>query len=484
MKGKSVQINSVLNVLKTLAVLAFPLITYPYAFRILGVNSIGEYSFSKSIVNYFVLIAGLGINRFAVREGARLRDNQDALNTFSSQMFSINLISTGISYILLILTLLISVKLRSYLLLIAIQSLTIIMTTLGMEWLNSCLEDYSYIAVRTLIVQIISVCMMFLIVKDSSDIVPYTIVLLISNIGGYISNIFYIRRHVKIRFNLSNTKQYIPRIFLLFASEIASIIYVNSDITMLGIFEGDYQVGLYTASSKIYSVAQQLLSAAILVTLPRLSYYYATAQKDKYCELVSNAFNLTIMNVMPASLGLLLLSGDITIIFSGKEFYDSKYSLMILCISLAISLFGILYTNTILLPMQMEKEITVIMLLAAISNALLNIFMIPLFKHIGAAITTVLAEAIVMVMQAIVVKMHKINKIILFDKKTIVGTIIGCVWIAAIVLLTYQIISNMIIRMITAIMVSAIGYYGIHLILKNKYMISLFVKFKNHFKMN
>ena len=270
----------------------------------------------------------------------------------------------------------------------------------------------------------------------------------------------------------------------MFASEIASIIYVNSDITMLGIFEGDYQVGLYTASSKIYSVAQQLLSAAILVTLPRLSYYYATAQKDKYCELVSNAFNLTIMNVMPASLGLLLLSGEITIIFSGKEFYDSKYSLMILCISLAISLFGILYTNTILLPMQMEKEITVIMLLAAISNALLNIFMIPLFKHIGAAITTVLAEAIVMVMQAIVVKMHKINKIILFDKKTIVGTITGCVWIAAIVLLTHQIISNMIIRMITAIMVSAIGYYGVHLILKNKYMISLFVKFKNHFKMN
>ena len=466
MRERSIQINSVLNILKTLAVLAFPLITYPYALRILGVEAIGEYSFSKSIVNYFVLIAGLGINRFAVREGARLRDDKNALNVFSSQMFSINLISTGISYLLLILVLIVSVKLHSYFMLIAIQSVTIIMTTIGMEWLNSCLEDYSYIAIRTLIVQIISICMMFLLVKDSSDIIPYTIVLLVSNIGGYISNIFYICRHVKIRFCLANTKQYIPRILLLFTSEIASIIYVNSDITMLGAFEGDYQVGLYTASSKIYSVAQQLLSAAILVTLPRLSYYYA------------NAFNLTIMNVMPVSLGLMLLSEKVTMIFAGKEFYDSKYSLMILCISLAISLFGILYTNTILLPMQMEKEITVIMILAAISNVLLNVFMIPLFKHIGAAITTVLAEAIVMVLQVIVVRKHKI---IFFDKKTIIGTIIGCIWIIAVVLLAYQMISNTIICMLSSIIISVIGYYGIHLISKNRYVISLIYEIKKIF---
>ena len=167
--------------------------------------------------------------------------------------------------------------------------------------------------------------------------------------------------------------------------------------------------------------------------------------------------------------------------FAGKEFYDSYYSLMILCVSLAISLFGILYTNTILLPMQKEKEVTVIMIIAAFTNAALNIFMIPLLDHVGAAITTVIAEAIVMILQMIVVRKYKIIKL---DKKTIAGTIAGCIWIASIVVLIRMWVSNMVVCIFISIIFSIIGYYGIHLAFKNRYLISILTKIKNHCSIN
>ena len=69
MKEKSIKLNAVLNVMKTVLSLVFPLITFPYITRVLQVNAIGKYDFSVSVISYFSLIAALGITTYAVREG-------------------------------------------------------------------------------------------------------------------------------------------------------------------------------------------------------------------------------------------------------------------------------------------------------------------------------------------------------------------------------------------------------------------------------
>lgn len=76
MKQKSLKLNMALNAIKGLLSVFFPLITFPYVSRILGVYEIGRYNFANSIANYFVLIAGLGISSYAIREGARFRQNK------------------------------------------------------------------------------------------------------------------------------------------------------------------------------------------------------------------------------------------------------------------------------------------------------------------------------------------------------------------------------------------------------------------------
>ena len=80
MKQKSLGVNALLNGIKQCCSIIFPLITFPYISRVLGSDGYGKYSFSYSVTNYFILLAALGIYTYAIREGAKIRDDQKAIN--------------------------------------------------------------------------------------------------------------------------------------------------------------------------------------------------------------------------------------------------------------------------------------------------------------------------------------------------------------------------------------------------------------------
>ena len=100
MRQKSITFNLIANGIKTLMSVLFPLITFPYASRILGSAGIGKVSYASSIISYFALLASLGISTYAVREGARIRDDREKFNKFSREILNINLFTTIISCIL------------------------------------------------------------------------------------------------------------------------------------------------------------------------------------------------------------------------------------------------------------------------------------------------------------------------------------------------------------------------------------------------
>ena len=77
---KKMGVNAALNLFKTALSIIFPLITYPYISRILGVENLGKINYTASIVGYFSLIAALGISTYTIREGGRIRSNSEKLS--------------------------------------------------------------------------------------------------------------------------------------------------------------------------------------------------------------------------------------------------------------------------------------------------------------------------------------------------------------------------------------------------------------------
>ena len=176
MKKNTLGKNAILNGIKTVCSILFPFISFSYCSRVLGADALGAYSFSQSIIAYLLLVAALGIPNYAIREGAFVRKRKEKLNEFVAQIFTINCIMTVITYGILIILLISWPKLVSYKKIVVIQSVQIVLTTLGADWINSIFEDYLYLAVRYIVIQIISIVALFLFVKSPADIYVYTFI--------------------------------------------------------------------------------------------------------------------------------------------------------------------------------------------------------------------------------------------------------------------------------------------------------------------
>lgn len=71
----SLKTNITLNFINTITGIIFPVITFPYAARVLLPDGIGVVNFFQSIIAYIVLLTSLGIPMYAVREVAKYRDD-------------------------------------------------------------------------------------------------------------------------------------------------------------------------------------------------------------------------------------------------------------------------------------------------------------------------------------------------------------------------------------------------------------------------
>lgn len=480
MVKKSISQNAILNIFTTLLRVVFPLITFPYVSRVLQVENLGKVNYAISIISYYALFAALGISTYAVREGSRNRDNRAQTEQFASQIFSINILSTIGSYVALALSLIYVSKFRDYTLLLIIESTTILFTTLGVDWINIIYEDYTYIAIRSFIVQIISLVSLFLFVHRASDYYIYAIITVANQGIISILNIIHVRKYCKIRFTLKmNIWEHIKPIMVLFSNNLAISIYVNSDIMMLGWMVGDYYTGLYSVSVKIYSIIKQLLVALYNVMIARLSYYYAQKNLDLFKTLLNNAINGIIFLTVPATCGLMCVSREVILIISGKSYLDASYSLQILSVALFFAMLGGVFSNCVNLPLRREKNNLIATSIGAIINIGLNIVLIPIFHQNAAAFTTLISEFLVFIILLYCTRDH----FDFFYKHDILLNLINSfVSVIPIIFLFYifhyVIIVNDILYLFIELIFGGGSYIGINMLLKNQCV----YQFKNNIR--
>lgn len=428
MKQKSIKINAVLNCIRIMMTLLFPLISFPYASRVLGPEGIGKVDFSISIVSYFVLLASLGINTYGIREAAKVRDNRERLSCLVHEIFLINLITTVLSYGIFIIAIFKVKFFESYIDLLLVSSLNIAFTTLGIEWLYSALEEYAYITIRSILFQVISLILLFGFVKDNTDYLEYATIQVFSVVGSNIFNLVHSRKYVtwkKIKTQSYHFIRHIKPILVIFGLNIASTIYMNLDKTMLGIMSGDKEVGLYTAAMKFSRIVLQLILATGTVMVGRLSYYYSSGLKEEFQKLLDKVFHLITILALPASIGLMLLSEPILILFSGEKYIGATTMMRIL--SLLIPIVGISNLIAVQVFIPSGKEIFALLssLGAAFMNLILNSILIPQYGGIGAAISTIVAELVALIMCFIFSKkMLNLRKILGWGIKSFVISLI------------------------------------------------------------
>lgn len=388
---KSIKVNAILNVLKTCVTIFVPLISYPYVSHILSINDFGKINFTNSIISYFLLLASLGIPTYAIREAVALHSKSDR-DTFISEMFSMNLFFTLLSYLGLFFLYLICPPLHKYKNLLIIQSLTIGFTTIGLDWVNNIDEDFLFLSIRTVLIQFLSLFAIFIFIRHENDYICYAIISTLAILITNLINYFYIRRNHSIRIIKFDMNKHIIPVLIIFFNTVAITIYSNSDSTMLGIFCDDYRVGIYNLASKIYAIMKTLFSAIYVAVLPRVVKYLNKNDKFRFNELLHNTFHILLVILLPSVIGMVSLSKNIVYIVGGQKYHDSVVPLIILTIALLFAMFSNFISTLILIPKKKERKVCIATAIGACVNVVLNLIFIPCIGEIGASITTLIAE--------------------------------------------------------------------------------------------
>ena len=480
MQRSSVKKNTIFSIIKTASGIIYPLITFPYISRVLMAENVGKVNFGNSIVSYFSLIASLGVSTYAIRECSKARDNQEELDRTASQIFSINIVSTLISYLALVITLIVARPLDNYRELICIQSATILFTTLGADWINSAMEDFKYVAVRTIGMQLVSLALMLVFVRKPEDYTKYAVISVFALSGANVINIFYRRKFCKTRFTIHmDIRKHLPPILLMFSMILSQTIYTNSDTTILGLFRGDYEVGLYSTAVKIYHLVNTMIASVAWVVMPQLSSGFAKKDYQEVNRLLKYSLNFIIVLGLPCIVGVNSIALPIIDLLAGEGYYGSVIALHILTITLAFSLLGGWIGNMTMLPAGREKICLLSCGVSALVNIILNMILIPLFGLNSAATTTAIAECVgVCILSRYVDKNIKINNLMDMIKAPVVGSI--CIAIVAFIV-RICIDSYPIVCIVTIFL--SIMVYGIVLILmKNEFSMSFINPILNKIK--
>ena len=108
--------------------------------------------------------------------------------------------TTLLAYLLLALVLIFAKPLHEYRSLIILQSSCVIFTTIGMDWLNTAMEDFRFITIRTVVFQLLSLLAMFLFVKGPEDYMLYALISVLASSGANLTNVAYRKRFCRIQF--------------------------------------------------------------------------------------------------------------------------------------------------------------------------------------------------------------------------------------------------------------------------------------------
>lgn len=467
MKEKSIVHNAILNGIKTMVTMSFLIVTFMYSSRVLMAEGIGKINFAKSFATYFVILAMLGVVNYGTKEASKIKQDKIELSRFVHEIMLINTISTVFSLVLFC-VIIQHYSFDQYKTLLLINSLSIVLTPLGMDWLYNALEEFTFITKRTCLVQGICLISIILFVNTPEDIYMYALIQTLAATGVNIINLVHSRKLIVYR-NLGNynLRQHIKPICVVFVMTLFIQIFTHLDTTMVGLLAGDVATGLYSAANKLSSIVAALITSMVMVIMPRLAIYSCEKNMDEIRKLSYEAINCVFMIGLPSAMGVFLLSNPIIAIFSGTGFEAAVLTSKILAwriVLVPINSFIVLY---LFISINKEKWDLLSTGVAAMANFVMNLFLIPYLQQNGAALATVVAEGIEMYINLYFLqKMMPLVEV----KKYLWQYILGCLYIIMIYKLVIWVSTNIYITMFVTMLLCGLGYFLILYFLRNPYL--------------
>lgn len=436
----------------------------------------GAVNFADNFTTYFLLVAALGIPLYGVREIAKVKDDPEKLSKVFSELLFIHL-ATSLVAVLILFGLSHSIgRLRSDLALYQIGMSVVLGSVFIAEWFFQGTEQFKYIAIRSVAIRVFTIALLFLFVHTPADKEIFYGLNLITVIIAAAANMYAIRKMARLTFKGLSFKRHMWPLFIIFSNSVVTTIYMVFDTIILGFMTSDQYVGYYSASMRISKLSLAIIGALSAVLLPRLTMAFQNNDFDEAGMLLNKSMNFVVFLSVPIALGTLCLSKEIILLFAGGQYLPAVASLQALCLIVVLVGIAQVFSHQILLPLHMEKKILYASIVGVVVSLGLNFTLIPLFRHVGAAISSVATEGVVTVILFFFArKAIRVS----FPMMQLMQSVLTCALFFAIKYLVLQLTQNAAVVVLLTVCFSASAYLLCQVFLwKNKHILELLSGFR------
>lgn len=395
--------NYLYNVGYQVLAIIVPLITSAYVSRVLHPEGVGANAFTNSIIQYFILVANMGIGFYGNRQIAYVREEQKKMAKTFWEIQILKTIMTLIAFIAFEIFMCFYTQQSNYM---WAQSINLVAVAFDISWFYEGIENFKITVLKNSFVKLLSMVAIFLFVKSSHDVTLYIVILAFSTLLGNITLWADIAKYIpKVKINILNPWRHLLPTVELFVPQIATQVYVQLNKTMLGGMVSETASGYYQYSDNLVKLVLALVTATGTVMLPHVANAVAKGNIERVNKMLYKSFNFVSALSYPMMFGLAAIS--LTLV---PEYYGPGYgpvgpammieSVVILMIAWS-NVLGVQY----LLPLNKNKEFTASVTAGAIINIILNIPLIHTWGLYGAMCSTVISEVTVTAYQLFVV--HK-----------------------------------------------------------------------------
>ncbi|MFZ2154475.1 MAG: flippase [Candidatus Moraniibacteriota bacterium] len=370
------------------------LVNIGFITRYLGVTGFGYYATVLAFFSFFGAILDLGLYSIATREISRPEADEKKIlsNVFSLKLCSVSLLVIIVPVLLFFLPYPQEVKQGILIIAISYAFSSSYMVFNGVFQKNLRMDK---VVMVELVGKIIQVIIVAAVVKNDWGFAGIIGSVLVSAMLTFSGVILLSRQYIKfsLEFDFKYWKKFLKMSLPVGISAFVTFLYFKMDTIILSFLKGSEAVGIYNMAYKIIENITFFPGMMVGLILPLMS-VYVFSDKKKFSKIINKTNKVFFLITVPLVVGTLFLAEDIIKIIGGEQFVISTNVLRILIISLAFIFFGNLF-NSILLVANLQKKLMYILSFCAAFNIALNFILIPLYSYMGAAITSVLTELLV-----------------------------------------------------------------------------------------
>lgn len=481
--AKSMSKNAIFKAMLNLFNIILPIMVIPLVTRSVGPDLYGYMGYGDSLTAYFLIFASFGIYQYGLREISKVRDDKKKLRqTFTSLClftFMTNIIASAVYMIFVA----VSYRDKPYMYTCIIMGFNLVFNMFYVEWVNEALENYDFIAIKTMMVRIVYSALILLFVRSDKDYLFYLYLVVGFNFINNIISFVYVKKRIKFDFSdLQFAKHIRPMLYVVILSN-TGVLYTQLDKIMIKSNSGTTDVGYYYTAQRIMTIINTLMLTVIQVTMPRLSNYLGNESKKEYLSLLKRVIKIYFLFLFPASIGLLCLSKEAIYMFGGAKFLPAVPVMVVFSIyMLSIGVEGVIANQMIYLHGR-EKDDAMLVLIGGVINLGLNVLLVVTgtFNMVTAISTTLIANLIVIFLEyRLVRKVIKLD-IELFAYENTKYLLYSLIFIP-ITFVIKKFVGNIFICCILEVMACGLAYLAILIVTKDETFFELSHKILRKFK--